>query len=153
MAKGQEVEHTKFKVIEDAISSIEKQYGKGTIMRLGDKPNHDIKVISTGCLSLDFALGVGGVPRGRIIEIYGPESGGKTSMSLHIVAECQKRGGTAAFIDVEHALDKKYAKKLGVDTDNLLLSQPDFAEQALEVVETLVRTNAIILLLLILCLH
>ena len=143
MAKEKEVKDAKFKVIDDAIAGLEKTYGKGTIMRLGDKPIQNYDVISTGCLSLDFAIGVGGVPKGRIIEVFGPFASGKSSMALHIVAESQKQGGEAAFVDVEHALDLKYAKKLGVDTSRLLLSQPDFAEQALEIVETLVRTNAI----------
>jgi len=133
----------KRKALEDTITNIEKQYGKGTIMRLGDKPNHAIDVISTGCISLDYALGVGGIPRGRIIEIYGPESGGKTTASLHILAECQKHGGIAAFVDAEHALDTKYAKRLGVNTDDLLLSQPDYGEQALEIVDMLVHSHAV----------
>ena len=134
MAKEKEVKDAKFKVIDDAIAGLEKTYGKGTIMRLGDKPIQNYDVISTGCLSLDFAIGVGGVPKGRIIEVFGPFASGKSSMALHIVAESQKQGGEAAFVDVEHALDLKYAKKLGVDTSRLLLSQPDFAEQALEIV-------------------
>jgi recombination protein RecA len=132
------------KVLESAIAQIEKQYGKGSIMRLG---NRDVlvpvSVISTGCLSIDAALGVGGVPRGRVIEIYGPESGGKTTMTLHIIAEAQKMGGQAAFIDAEHALDPAYARKLGVDVDNLLVSQPDNGEQALEIAETLIRSGAV----------
>jgi recombination protein RecA len=132
------------KVLESAIAQIEKQYGKGSIMRLG---NRDVlvpvSVISTGCLSIDAALGVGGVPRGRVIEIYGPESGGKTTMTLHIIAEAQKTGGQAAFIDAEHALDPAYARKLGVDVDNLLVSQPDNGEQALEIAETLIRSGAV----------
>jgi len=132
------------KVLESAIAQIEKQYGKGSIMRLG---NRDVlvpvSVISTGCLSIDAALGVGGVPRGRVIEIYGPESGGKTTMTLHIIAEAQKLGGQAAFIDAEHALDPAYARKLGVDVDNLLVSQPDNGEQALEIAETLIRSGAV----------
>ena len=143
MAKEKEVKDSKFKVIEDAIANLDKTYGKGIVMKLGDKPIQDYDVISTGCLSLDYAIGVGGVPKGRIIEIFGPESGGKSSMAMHIVAECQKQGGVAAYVDVEHALDLKYAQRLGIDTKNLLLSQPDFAEQALEVVEALARTNAI----------
>src|ERR1700735_4874334 len=134
----------KGKLLEAAIAQIEKSYGKGSIMRLG---NRDVlvpvSVISTGSISLDHALGVGGVPRGRVIEIYGPESGGKTTMALHIIAEAQKAGGLAAFIDAEHALDPAYARKLGVDVDNLLVSQPDYGEQALEIVEALVRSNAI----------
>src|SRR5512133_629936 len=132
------------KAVELAISKIERQFGKGTIMRLGggDKLD-DVQVIPTGCLSLDFALGVGGVPRGRVIEIYGPESGGKTTLALHIIAEAQKTGGIAAFVDAEHALDIGYARKLGVRTDDLLISQPDTGEQALEITETLVRSGAI----------
>jgi len=133
----------KLKIIEDAIASIEKTYGKGSIMKLGDGVIHDIEAIPTGALSLDYALGIGGIPRGRVTEIYGPESSGKTTLCLHIIAEAQKTGGLAAFIDAEHALDVNYAKKLGVDTANLLISQPDFGEQALEIADTLVRSNAI----------
>jgi recombination protein RecA len=125
-----------------AVDQIEKQFGKGSIMRLGENHTVDIETIPTGSLSLDLALG-GGVPKGRIIEVYGPESSGKTTLCQHIVAEVQKAGGTAAFVDAEHALDPAYAKKIGVDTNNLLLSQPDSGEQALEVVETLVRSNAV----------
>jgi recombination protein RecA len=134
----------KAKMLEAAISQIEKQHGKGAIMRLG---NRDVlvpvSVIPTGALSIDAALGVGGVPRGRVIEIYGPESGGKTTLTLHIIAEAQKMGGQAAFIDAEHALDPIYARKLGVDVDNLLVSQPDNGEQALEIAETLIRSNGV----------
>src|SRR5579864_4415669 len=134
----------KTKMLENAISQIEKDYGKGAIMRLG---NRDVlvpvSVIPTGALSIDAALGVGGVPRGRVIEIYGPESGGKTTLTLHIIAEAQKMGGQAAFIDAEHALDPIYARKLGVDVDNLLVSQPDNGEQALEIAETLIRSNGV----------
>ncbi len=133
----------KMKIIEDAISSIEKTYGKGSIMKLGDGVISNIESIPTGALSLDYALGIGGIPRGRVTEIYGPESSGKTTLCLHIIAEAQKSGGLAAFIDAEHALDVNYAKKLGVDTPNLLLSQPDFGEQALEITDTLVRSNAL----------
>ena len=133
----------KLKIIEDAISSIEKTYGKGSIMKLGDGVINDVESIPTGALSLDHALGIGGVPRGRVTEIYGPESSGKTTLCLHIIAEAQKAGGLAAFIDAEHALDVNYAKRLGVDTANLLLSQPDFGEQALEITDTLVRSNAL----------
>jgi recombination protein RecA len=133
----------KIKIIEDAITSIEKTYGKGSIMKLGDGVIHDIEAIPTGALSLDFALGIGGVPRGRVTEVYGPESSGKTTLCLHVIAEAQKIGGLAAFIDAEHALDVNYAKKLGVDTANLLISQPDFGEQALEITDTLVRSNAL----------
>jgi recombination protein RecA len=134
----------KLKLIEAAISQIEKDYGKGSIMRLG---NRDVlvpvSVIPTGCLSLDLALGVGGFPRGRVVEVYGPESGGKTTMTLHVIAEAQRLGGIAAFIDAEHALDPIYARKLGVDVDNLLVSQPDNGEQALEIAQTLIRSNSV----------
>lgn len=134
----------KEKALDLAITQIDRQFGKGSIMRLGsDRPNIGENIISTGCLSLDVALGVGGVPRGRIVEIYGPESGGKTTLALHIVAEAQKNSGYAAFIDVEHALDPEYAKALGVNTEGLLVSQPDTGEQALEITETLVRSGAL----------
>ena len=133
----------KLKLLEDTIFSIEKTYGKGTIMKLGDGVINHIESISTGSVSLDYALGIGGVPRGRIVEIYGPESSGKTTVCLHIIAEAQKTGGLVAFIDAEHALDLNYAKKLHVDVNNLLLSQPDYGEQALEIVDTLVRSNAL----------
>jgi len=133
----------KMKIIEDAISSIEKTYGKGSIMKLGNGIVNDIEAIPTGALSLDYALGIGGIPRGRVTEVYGPESSGKTTLCLHVIAEAQKTGGLAAFIDAEHALDVNYAKKLGVDTANLLISQPDFGEQALEITDTLVRSNAL----------
>ena len=133
----------KMKIIEEAISNIEKTYGKGSIMKLGDGVIHDIEAIPTGSLSLDYALGIGGIPRGRVTEIYGPESSGKTTLCLHIIAEAQKMDGLAAFIDAEHALDVNYAKRLGVDTSNLLISQPDFGEQALEITDTLVRSNAL----------
>ncbi len=132
------------KAIETALASLEKQFGKGSIMRLGSKEAVvPISVISTGSISFDAALGVGGVPRGRVIEIFGPESSGKTTITLQIIAEAQKAGGLAAFVDAEHALDPAYAKKLGVDIDNLLISQPDYGEQALEIVEALVRSGAI----------
>jgi recombination protein RecA len=132
------------KAIETAMSQLEKQFGKGSIMRLGSKEAiGPIAVISTGSISFDAALGVGGVPRGRVIEIFGPESSGKTTITLQIIAEAQKSGGLAAFVDAEHALDPAYARKLGVDIDNLLISQPDYGEQALEIVEALVRSNAI----------
>ena len=134
----------KDKALEAALAQIEKQFGKGAIMKLGDSALKDgISVIPTRCLELDYALGVGGVPRGRIIEIYGPESSGKTTVALHIVAESQKRGGTAAFIDAEHALDPVYARNLGVNVDELFVSQPDTGEQALEITETLVRSGAV----------
>ena len=134
----------KQKALDMALSQIEKQFGKGAVMKLGEKSvNQGIEVISTGCLELDFALGVGGFPRGRIIEIYGPESSGKTTVALHTIAEAQKGGGIAAFIDAEHALDPVYAKALGVDIDGLYISQPDTGEQALEICESLVRSGAI----------
>lgn len=134
----------KVQALESALKQIERDFGKGSIMKLGDvSANMNIEVIHTGCLPLDAALGVGGVPRGRIVEIFGPESSGKTTVALHIVAEAQKTGGVAAFIDAEHALDPVYAKKLGVDIDNLLISQPDNGEQALEIADALVRSGAI----------
>ena len=133
----------KKKAIELAISQIEKQFGKGSVMKLGDSVKLNVESISTGCIDLDLALGIGGVPRGRIVEIYGPESSGKTTVALHIIAEAQRNGGEAAFIDVEHALDPVYAKNLGVDINNLIVSQPDTGEQALEICETLVRSGAI----------
>ena len=134
----------KQKALNSTIAMIEKQYGKGAIMKLGDnKVNTDLEVIPTGCLSLDLALGIGGVPRGRIMEIYGPESSGKTTVALHIIAETQKMGGVAAFIDAEHALDAQYAHALGVDTNELYLSQPDTGEQALDICESLVRSSAV----------
>ncbi|MGJ7045599.1 recombinase RecA [Thermoanaerobacterium thermosulfurigenes] len=133
----------KQKALDMAISQIERQFGKGSIMRLGDNSKLNIDVISTGSIDLDIALGVGGVPRGRIIEIFGPESSGKTTIALHILAEAQKLGGTGAFIDAEHALDPVYAKNVGVNIDNLLVSQPDTGEQALEIVEALVRSGAV----------
>ena len=133
----------KKRAIEAAMGQIEKMYGKGSIMRLGDQNNLQVDVIPTGSLSLDVALGVGGLPRGRIVEIYGPESSGKTTLALHVVASAQKQGGEAAFIDAEHALDPVYAKALGVDTDSLLVSQPDTGEQALEIAEALVRSGAV----------
>ena len=133
----------KQKALEMALVQIEKQFGKGSVMKLGDAASVPVSVIPTGCLELDIALGVGGVPRGRIIEIYGPESSGKTTVALHMVAEAQKLGGAAAFVDAEHALDPAYAKNLGVDVDNLYVSQPDTGEQALEITEALVRSGAI----------
>lgn len=137
------MDNEKMKALESAMAQIEKQFGKGAVMKLGEKSHLNIDVISTGSLSLDIALGIGGVPKGRIIEIYGPESSGKTTVALHIVAEAQKKGGTAAFIDAEHALDPIYARALGVDIDNLIVSQPDTGEQALEIAEALVRSNAV----------
>ncbi len=131
------------KALENAMANIDKQFGKGAVMRLGDNVGMNVDVISTGALGLDIALGVGGLPRGRIIEIFGPESSGKTTVALHVIAEAQKNGGDAAFIDAEHALDPVYAKALGVDIDNLIVSQPDTGEQALEIAEALVRSGAI----------
>ncbi|WP_057978250.1 recombinase RecA [Caloramator mitchellensis] len=133
----------KLKALELAMSQIEKQFGKGSVMKLGENSKLNVEAISTGSLDLDIALGIGGVPRGRIVEIYGPESSGKTTVALHIVAEAQKTGGAAAFIDAEHALDPVYARKLGVDIENLIVSQPDTGEQALEIAEALVRSGAI----------
>lgn len=133
----------KKKALESALGQIEKQFGKGSVMKLGDFTAMNVESIPTGALSLDVALGIGGIPKGRIIEIFGPESSGKTTLALHMIAECQKRGGEAAFIDAEHALDPVYAKHLGVDIDNLIVSQPDTGEQALEIAEALVRSGAI----------
>ena len=131
------------KALDTALKNIEKTYGKGAVMRLGDSAQKNVDVISTSSLSIDMALGIGGIPKGRIIEIYGPESSGKTTLALHIIAECQKAGGNAAFIDAEHALDPIYAANLGVDIDNLIISQPDTGEQALEILEALLRSGAI----------
>jgi recombination protein RecA len=133
----------KMKALEMTLGNIEKQYGKGTIMKLGDTPAENIPFIPTGSIGLDAALGVGGLPRGRVVEIYGPESSGKTTLALHAIAEAQKLGGIAAFIDAEHAFDRFYAQKLGIDIDNLLISQPDNGEQALEIVDNLIRSGAI----------
>ena len=143
MAKQKEVDSSKDKALEQVLSDIEKQFGKGSIMKLGDNSHMKIDVCSSGCLSLDIALGVGGYPRGRIIEIYGPESSGKTTFALQAIAEQQKKGGRAAFIDAEHALDPEYAKRLGVNINELLLAQPDTGEQALEICEALVRSEAV----------
>ena len=137
------VDDNRKKALAAALGQIEKQFGKGAIMRMGDSTAVDIDVISSGCLGLDIALGIGGLPRGRVCEIYGPESSGKTTMMLQVIAECQKGGGTAAFVDAEHALDPVYAAKLGVDVDNLLISQPDTGDQALEIVDMLVRSSAV----------
>ena len=133
----------KWRAVESALTQIERQFGKGSIMRLGERPEVAIAVIPTGSLAVDAALGIGGIPRGRVVEIFGPESSGKTTLSLQVIAQAQKTGGLAAFIDAEHALDSEYAKKLGVDTDNLLVSQPDNGEQALEIAEMLIRSGAI----------
>ena len=137
------MEDNRTKALDAAVSQIERQFGKGTIMRMGDEHREAIPSISTGSLGLDIALGIGGLPKGRVVEIYGPESSGKTTLTLQVVAECQKAGGTAAFIDAEHALDPGYAEKLGVNVDNLLVSQPDTGEQALEVADMLVRSSAV----------
>ena len=137
------IDSNKLKAIEAAMGQIEKQFGKGSVMKLGEDSVLNVDSIPTGCLDLDIGLGIGGVPRGRIIEIYGPESSGKTTVALHIVAEAQKKGGAVAFIDAEHALDPSYARKIGVDTENLIVSQPDTGEQGLEIAEALVRSGAI----------
>ncbi len=143
MAEKDEIQQGKDKALKMALDKIEKDFGKGSIMRLGDKTSVNVDFIPTGSMALDLALGIGGVPRGRIIEIYGPEASGKTTLAQHIVAECQKKGGIAAYIDAEHALDPEYAKNLGVDIDSLLISQPDTGEQALDIAEELVRSGAI----------
>ena len=133
----------RLKSVDNAITQIQRQFGKGSIMRLGSDERQNIPVISTGTLGIDIALGVGGLPRGRVTEIYGPESSGKTTLALHVIAEAQRRGGNAAFIDAEHALDTSYAERLGVDVENLLISQPDFGEQALEITEILMRSGGL----------
>jgi recombination protein RecA len=138
-----EINKEKLKALQLTIDKIDKDYGKGTIMRMGDKPTNDVPVISSGSIGLDVALGIGGYPRGRVIEIYGPESSGKTTLAIHAIAEAQKVGGIAAFIDAEHAFDRFYAEKLGVDIENLLISQPDNGEQALEITDSLIRSGAI----------
>ena len=138
-----EINSEKLKALENTMGLIEKNYGKGTIMRMGDKAVAEISSISTGSISLDFALGVNGLPKGRVIEIFGPESSGKTTLAIHAIAQAQKAGGIAAFIDAEHAFDRFYAEKLGVDIENLLISQPDFGEQALEITDHLIRSGAI----------
>ncbi len=143
MAEKNEKPKTKAESLQDALAQIEKHFGKGSIMLLGDDTGQKVEAVSTGCLTLDIALGIGGIPKGRIIEIYGPESSGKTTVALHCVAEMQKTGGTAAFIDAEHALDPVYASKLGVQIEKLYIAQPDNGEQALDIVETLVRSNAV----------
>ncbi|MDF7664080.1 recombinase RecA [Bifidobacterium sp. ESL0763] len=142
-AKGQEIDPRRQAALDTALKQVEKSFGKGSAMRLGDKPVQNVEVIPTGSLALDMALGIGGLPRGRIVEIYGPESSGKTTLALHAVANAQKGGGVAAYIDAEHALDPVYAKKLGVDTDSLIISQPDNGEQALEIADMLVRSGAL----------
>ena len=137
------IDENKLKALESAMAQIERNYGKGAVMKLADNAHLNVETVPSGSLSLDIALGVGGVPKGRVVEVYGPESGGKTTVALHMVAEVQKRGGIAGFIDAEHALDPVYAKKIGVDIDNLYISQPDTGEQALEITETMVRSGAI----------
>jgi len=137
------MDDNKRKALASALGQIEKQFGKGAVMRLGDRVNEAIETVSTGSLGLDIALGIGGLPRGRIVEIYGPESSGKTTLTLQAIANCQRNGGTAAFVDAEHALDPSYAEKLGVNLDDLLISQPDTGEQALEIADMLVRSNAV----------
>jgi len=137
------MDDNKRRALSSALSQIEKQFGKGAVMRMGDKVNEAIETVSTGSLGLDIALGIGGLPRGRVVEIYGPESSGKTTLTLQVIASCQRAGGTAAFVDAEHALDPTYAEKLGVKVDDLLVSQPDTGEQALEIADMLVRSNAV----------
>ncbi len=149
MATTENSQNQRSQALKSAISQIEKSYGKGSIMKLGDRRSlSEVEVIPTGSLALDVALGIGGLPKGRIIEIYGPESSGKTTLTLHAIAECQKAGGTVAFIDAEHALDPVYAGKIGVDVDSLLLSQPDTGEQGLEITETLIRSGAVDLIVI-----
>jgi recombination protein RecA len=143
MAKEIKIDENKRKALESAVAQIEKAYGKGSVMKLGDNTHMNVETFPTGSLGLDLALGVGGIPKGRVVEIYGPEGGGKTTVALHVVAEVQKLGGIAGFIDAEHALDPVYAKRIGVDIDNLYISQPDNGEQALEITETMVRSGAI----------
>src|SRR3989344_2652181 len=143
MSKKSEAQTTKNKNVDLTVKEIQEKYGEGSIMKLGEVGRVDVDVISTGSLSLDLALGVGGVPRGRIIEVYGPESSGKTTLCLHIVSEAQKTGGVAAYVDAEHALDPEYAKKIGVKIDQLLISQPDTGEQALDIVESLVKSGGV----------
>ncbi|MGZ6523253.1 MAG: recombinase RecA, partial [Bacteroidia bacterium] len=137
------VNKEKLKALQLTIDKLEKTYGKGAIMKMGDAPAENVEVIPTGSLGIDIALGIGGLPKGRVIEIYGPESSGKTTLTLHAIAEVQRAGGIAAFIDAEHAFDRTYAEKLGIDTENLLISQPDNGEQALEIAENLIRSGAI----------
>src|SRR5688500_10194893 len=142
-SRGNAMDDNKRRALTSALSQIEKQFGKGAVMRMGDRQAEVAEVISTGSLGLDVALGIGGLPKGRVVEIYGPESSGKTTLTLQVIANCQRNGGTAAFVDAEHALDPGYAAKLGVDVDNLLVSQPDTGEQALEIADMLVRSNAV----------
>jgi recombination protein RecA len=147
-SSGQKVDSGKAKALEAALAHIDKEYGKGSVMTLGEQTHLNIEVISTGSISVDSALGVGGLPRGRVIEIFGPESSGKTTFTLHVVAQAQKLGGTCAFIDAEHAMDPAYASKIGVDINKLIVSQPDFGEQALDIAEVLIRSNAIDVLII-----
>ncbi|MEN8929212.1 MAG: recombinase RecA [Flavobacteriales bacterium] len=147
MAKAKEANSDKLKALQATMERMEKQYGKGAVMKMGDRPVVDVEVIPSGSLTLDMALGVKGYPKGRIIEIYGPESSGKTTLTIHAIAECQKKGGICAFVDAEHAFDPTYAKALGVDVDNLIISQPDNGEQALEIADNLIRSGAIDLLI------
>ena len=137
------MDDNKKRALSAALSQIEKQFGKGAVMRMGDRQNDPVDVVSTGSLGLDVALGIGGLPKGRVVEVYGPESSGKTTLTLQVIANCQRNGGTAAFVDAEHALDPGYAEKLGVNVDDLLVSQPDTGEQALEICELLVRSGAL----------
>jgi recombination protein RecA len=146
--KGISMDDNRRKALDAALSQIERQFGKGAVMRMGDSPREAIPAISTGSLGLDIALGIGGLPKGRIVEVYGPESSGKTTLTLQTIAECQKAGGTAAFIDAEHALDPIYAGKLGVNVDDLLVSQPDTGEQALEIADMLVRSGSVDILVI-----
>ena len=141
--RGHELDPRRKAALDTALAQVEKNFGKGSAMRLGDRPEQNVEVIPTGSLALDMALGIGGLPKGRIIEIYGPESSGKTTLALHVVANAQREGGVAAFIDAEHALDPVYARKLGVDTDSLIVSQPDNGEQALEIADMLIRSGAL----------
>ena len=141
--KATEVNAEKLKALQATLDKLEKDYGKGTIMKLGDQPKWDVSIIPSGSIALDHALGIGGYPRGRVIEIYGPESSGKTTLAIHAIAEAQKQGGIAAIIDAEHAFDRTYAKNLGVNVDTLLISQPDNGEQALEIADSLIRSGAI----------
>ena len=146
MAKDMNAE--KLKSLQTTVEKLEKTYGKGIVMKLGDNPVVDVPALPTGSIGLDIALGIGGIPRGRVIEIYGPESSGKTTLAMHMIAEAQKLGGLAAFIDAEHAFDQVYAGKLGIDTENLYVSQPDYGEQALEIAEYLIRSSAVDILVI-----
>ena len=142
------MDNNKQKALDQAFKNIEKKYGKGSIMKMGEAPRVSVSAIPTGAINLDMALGIGGIPRGRVIEIFGPESSGKTTLALHIIAEDQKEGNTCAFIDAEHAMDAEYARNLGVDIDNLILSQPDTGEQGLDIAESLVRSGAVDLIII-----